>query len=236
MEKSENNNESEINIKELLKQTIASFSVLYILMGLCFFIPAWDIFYWEAWLFIVTWLVMMLYFLRYLLKNDPELLQRRLQKGEKREAQKLVITISNFIFFAIWLIPGFDHRFNWSFVPPILVLIADAIFAIGYIFFFQVLKENSFAARTVEVEKGVQKVITTGPYAIVRHPMYTAVLIMFGMTPLCLGSYWALIPYSLTIPLLVYRIRDEEKLLCEELEGYKEYMEKTKYRILPGIW
>ena len=163
-------------------------------------------------------------------------LKRRLDRGEKRNKQKWVVGVSNLLFFIIFLIPGFDKRFGWSNVPWWLVILADLIFAMGYLFFFWVLRENSYAARTVQVEKGVQKVITTGPYAIVRHPMYLAVIIMFGITPLALGSYWGLIPLSAIGVLLYFRIIDEEQLLKEELEGYEEYMKQTKYRILPKIW
>lgn len=171
-----------------------------------------------------------------MIRKDPGLLKRRLDDKETRNKQKWVVSVSNLLFFCIYLIPGFDKRYGWSNVPVWLVILSDLIFVMGYIFFFWVMRENSFAARTVKVEKGVQKVITTGPYAIVRHPMYLAVIIMFGITSLALGSYWGLIPFSIVGILLLFRITDEEQLLKEELDGYEEYMKQTKYRIIPKIW
>ena len=226
----------EINIKQLVIKAIGQFSFLFFLLGLCFFLPAWTFNYWEAWLYIGTFVSMMIFFLIHMVRNDPGLLKRRLDKKENRKKQKWVIGVSNLLFLSIFLIPGFDKRYEWSNVPVWLVILADLIFAIGYLFFFWVMRENSYAAHNVKVEKGVQEVITTGPYAIVRHPMYLAVIIMFGITPLALGSYWGLIPIGLIVILLYFRISDEEQLLKEELEGYEEYMKKTKYRIFPKIW
>ena len=226
----------DINIKQLVIKAIVKFSFIYVLLGLCFFLPAWTFNYWEAWLYIGTFSSAMILFLIFLLRKDPALLKRRLETGEKRNKQKWVIWLSNFLFLGIFLIPGFDQRFEWSNVPFWLVILADLIFAMGYLFFFWIMRENSYAAHNVKVEKGVQKVITTGPYAIVRHPMYLAVIIMFGITPLALGSYWGLILVSLIGVSLYFRITDEEHLLKEELDGYEEYMKQTKYRILPKIW
>ena len=172
----------------------------------------------------------------YLLKNDPQLLERRLDRGESRQDQKLVIILSTFIFLPIFLLPGFDQRFEWSTVPVGVVLLGDLVVLVSYYFFFRVLRENSYASRVVKVEKGVQKVITTGPYAIVRHPMYFAITLMFGAIPLAVGSYWGVLPVIPLIILLAFRVRDEEALLIEELEGYADYMKKTRYRIFPGIW
>ncbi|QEE18081.1 isoprenylcysteine carboxylmethyltransferase family protein [Promethearchaeum syntrophicum] len=226
----------EIDIKNLVFKAIGQFSFLFLLLGMCFFLPAWTFNYWEAWLYIGTFVSMMIVFLIYMVRNDPGLLKRRLEKKEKRKKQKWVISIANLLFLSIFLIPGFDKRYEWSHVPVWGVILADLIFAFGYLFFFWVMRENSYAAHNVKVEKGVQKVITTGPYAIIRHPMYLAVIIMFGITPLALGSYWGLIPLSVIFVFLYFRIADEEQLLTEELEGYEEYMKQTKYRILPKIW
>ena len=226
----------DINIKQLVIKAIVKFSIIYVLLGLCFFLPACTFNFWEAWLYIGTFSSAMIIFLIFLLRKDPSLLKRRLEMGEKRNKQKWVIGLSNLLFICLFLIPGFDKRFGWSNVPIWLVVLADLIFAMGYLFFFWVMRENSYAAHNVKVEKGVQKVITTGPYAIVRHPMYLAVIIMFGITPLALGSYWGLIPIGLIGVSLYFRISDEEQLLKEELEGYEDYMKQTKYRVLPKIW
>ncbi|MFH1520846.1 MAG: isoprenylcysteine carboxylmethyltransferase family protein, partial [Candidatus Micrarchaeota archaeon] len=139
------------------------------------------------------------------------------------------------VFLIGFLIPGFDYRFGWSNMLPELVFVADVIVIIGYILIFLVFKENHYAARTVEVEKG-QKVITSGLYSIVRHPMYVGVILMFLATPIALGSYFALPIFLLMIPLLVYRIFNEEKILLRDLAGYKKFCQKTRYRLIPFIW
>jgi protein-S-isoprenylcysteine O-methyltransferase Ste14 len=223
-------------LKKLKKTTIVHFSILYIILGLCFFLPAGTFLYWEAWLYIVTFIIPMMLLMRYLMKNDPNALKRRLETGERRHEQKVIVNLANLLFLGIFLIPGFDHRYNWSSVPFWLVIIADLIFLIGYYLFYLVMKENSFASRTVKVEQNVQKVITTGPYSKVRHPMYSAIIIMFGITPLALGSFWALLVDLTMIILIPLRIKYEERVLITELPGYEEYTKKTRYRLIPGIW
>ncbi len=227
---------SKIDIKKLKKSAIGNFSFLFILLGLLFFLSAGTIFYWEAWLYIISFLIPMILMLRYLFKNDPELLLRRLKRGETKSEQKVVKKLFNLIFLGIFVIPGFDKRFGWSNVYFVIVILADVIFILGYRFFFKVMKENSYASRIIEVETGEQKVITTGPYAIIRHPMYLAVLIIFVSTPLALGSYWALLPVLPMLVLLPIRIKGEEEFLLQELEGYAEYMQETKYRLIPRVW
>lgn len=128
-----------------------------------------------------------------------------------------------------------DKRFGWSNVPFELVVAADIVVVLGYGLIFLVFKENSFAGRTIKVEKG-QKVISTGPYSIIRHPMYLGVLFMYLATPIALGSYWAILPFLLTIPMLAYRIRNEEKVLGRELKGYMEYCKKVRFHLIPNVW
>jgi protein-S-isoprenylcysteine O-methyltransferase Ste14 len=171
----------------------------------------------------------------YLLRYDPTLLERRMRTREKQVPQKGYIILSLSVFIAAYLIPGFDYRFGWSSVPVVLVILADLVIFLGYLLFFLVLRENSYASRIVEVDKG-QRVISTGPYAYVRHPMYSAALIMFAFSPIALGSFWALIamipmPYALSL-----RIRDEERVLRDELAGYEEYARNVTYRLIPKIW
>jgi len=139
------------------------------------------------------------------------------------------------MFLLAFILPGFDYRLHWSNVPLTIVAISDVLVLLGYLFIGLVFRTNSYASRIIEVEKN-QKVITTGPYAIVRHPMYLGVFVFYTFSPLALGSYWALIPALLIVPVLFIRIRDEEKELLDNLEGYKEYLVKTKYRLIPGIW
>lgn len=221
--------------KSLMKTVVLRFAMTFAFLGLMFFLPAWTFNYWQAWVYILVLFVPMVILVRYLYKNDPKLLERRMRMKEKQKAQRLVIALYFLFFLPAFIIPGFDIRFGWSNVPLIVVIIADVVVLFGYLMFALVLKTNSYASRIIEVEKG-QKVISTGPYAIVRHPMYLAFLILYGFSPLALGSFWAMIPLVLLIILLVARIKGEEKELLENLEGYKEYVAKTKYRLVPRIW
>jgi protein-S-isoprenylcysteine O-methyltransferase Ste14 len=200
-----------------------------------FFLPAGTFAYWEAWAYLAILFIPMFFVLRYLLKNEPELLERRMRMREKEAKQKLIIKLSYLYFLLAFLLPGFDKRFEWSNVPVVLVIAADILVLLGYGMIFLVFRENRYASRIIEVEQE-QKVISSGPYAIVRHPMYLGVSIMYIFSPLALGSYWAMIPSLLIIPLLVVRIRNEESVLVRELKGYQEYLQKTKYRFFPGIW
>jgi protein-S-isoprenylcysteine O-methyltransferase Ste14 len=171
----------------------------------------------------------------YFLKNDKELLERRMKLREKEGGQKRIVLLSSVVFLAGFLLPGLDYRFGWSEVPVALVLTADAIVFLGYLITFLTLRENSFASRIIEVEVG-QQVISTGPYAIVRHPMYAGVILMFLFTPLALGSSLALVAVVPLAVLIVLRIRNEETVLARELPGYVEYCGKVRYRLVPGIW
>jgi len=220
---------------ELIKKVFARLLIMIPLMLAMFFLPAGTFAYWEAWLYLAVLLVPMFFALIYLLKNDPELLERRMRMREKEASQKLIVKLASLYYFLIFLIPGFDKRFGWSNVPVGVVIIADVLVLLGYGIFFLVLRQNRYASRIIEVERG-QEVISSGPYAIVRHPMYLGVSLMYIFSPLALGSYWAVIPSLLIIPLLVVRIRNEESVLGKELKGYKEYIQKTKYRLIPGIW
>ncbi len=229
-------NEKNQKNSHLIPRIVLQLVSFLIIVGACFFGPAGTFNYWQAWVFICIFFTMMLSISIYLLVKDPALLARRLDRGESRKDQKLAILISSFLLLALFLLPGFDHRYQWSNMPWFLVVVGNLLFFVGYYFNFKVFQANSYASRVVKVEKDTQKVITTGPYAIVRHPMYLAIIIMFGAIPLALGSYWSFIPWFFLIFLLGFRTIDEEILLMEELEGYRAYMEKTKYRIFPGIW
>ncbi|MBN1225037.1 MAG: isoprenylcysteine carboxylmethyltransferase family protein [Candidatus Aminicenantes bacterium] len=206
-----------------------------LLLPAIFFLPAGTFAYWEAWLYSAILFFAMFLVLLYLLKNDPELLERRMKTREKEAEQKLIIKISSLYFLLAFLLPGFDKRFGWSHVPVVLVIAADVLVLLGYGMFFLVLRENSYASRIIQVESE-QRVISSGPYSLVRHPMYLGIMLMYSLSPLALGSYWALIPSLLILPILVARILNEERVLGRELEGYQEYVKKTKYRLIPGIW
>ena len=171
----------------------------------------------------------------YLVKNDPELLKRRMRVKEKETKQKLIVGISRIPFILGFIIPGLDFRFNWSEISPTIVITADIIVFLGYWLVFLVFRENSYTSRIVEVEKG-QRVITTGPYAVVRHPMYTGIILMYLFTPIALGSWWALLIFGFTPVVLILRIFNEEELLKKDLTGYKEYCQKVRYRLIPYVW
>ncbi len=220
---------------ELKKKVFFRFIMAPIFIGLILFLPAGTLDYWQAWIYCAVLFIPVIFVVFYFLKKDPELLERRMRMKEKEEKQKTIIKIGIILFSIGFIIPGLDYRYHWSNVPVPLVIAANAIVLAGYIIVFFVLRENSYASRIIEVEKG-QKVITTGPYAIVRHPMYLGVLLMYLFTPIALGSYWAIIFFLPLIPLIVVRLLNEEEVLLRELPGYKEYCQKTRYHLVPFIW
>jgi len=230
MKGNKTSNSGQLLIKVLIRLVLA-----IIFLCLIFFLPAGSIKFWEAWVYMGILFIPMIFVLIYLLKKDPELLERRMKMKEKEEPQKVFIKLSLLVFFIAFIIPGFDYRFEWSKVLLIVVIIADLFIFIGYLLFFLVLKENTYASRIIEVEKG-QKVISTGPYAIIRHPMYVAVLTMYVLSPLALGSYWAVLAVLPLPVLVIFRIKSEEKILIDKFPGYREYTQKVKYRLIPYIW
>ena len=224
-----------IDMKALKKLVIFRSSMLFLILGLCFFLPAWSLRYWEGWLYLFIMAVPMAFFGIYLFKNDPQLLERRMRTKEKRKEQKLVIKLSLWCFPLIYILPGFDKRLGWSKVPLLVELISMALVLAGYFMIVAVFRANSYASRIIEVEKS-QQVISTGPYAIVRHPMYSSQIVFYLFTPPALGSYWAMIPVVLFLLVYKIRIQGEEEELLENLEGYREYTQKVKYRLIPGVW
>jgi len=220
---------------ELRKKTFLRIILVILIMAAMFFIPAGTWKFWQAWAFMAILLVPMCFVTVYFLKKDPELLERRMRMKEKEPEQKTIIKLSYPLFLAAFLLPGFDKRFGWSTVPPWLVIAADIIVLAAYGLVFRVMQENRYLSRVVEVDQK-QKVISTGPYAVVRHPMYAAVIPMYFLSPLALGSLWALIPAAFVPLAIIARIFNEEKVLGKDLEGYLEYSRKVKYRLIPGIW
>jgi len=191
--------------------------------------------YWQAWAYLAVLLIPMMLTAGVLLARDPELFERRMRTGEKDPVQIRIVAFAGVSFLGIMLIPGLDRRFGWSNVPPTVVVAADIVVLLAYALFISVLRENRSVSRIIEVEAG-QRVVSTGPYAVVRHPMYGAVTMMGLATPVALGSWWALIPAVLLVPVISARIRNEERMLASELAGYREYMRTTSYRLIPGIW
>jgi protein-S-isoprenylcysteine O-methyltransferase Ste14 len=222
-------------MKSLIKKIIKRFSLVPIVLGLLILLPAGTFNFWQVYVYLAVLVIPMIFVLFYFLKNDPMFLERRTRAKEKEKAQKIIQIVFSLIFLSGFVIPGLDKRFGWSDIPINIVLITDIIILMGYLLIFFVFRQNSYASRIVEVDKG-QKVISTGLYSFVRHPMYLGVLIMYIPTPVALGSYWGLIPMA-TIPLaIVLRILNEEKVLSKDLPGYKEYCQKTRYRLIPLIW
>lgn len=205
------------------------------LIGAMLFLPAWTFEYAGAWLFIGVLFVPMLLTGLVLFIKAPDLLKKRLDFKEKEKTQGGVIALSGLMFPVAFVISAFDFRYMWSRVPMWLSILAAALFLVGYALYVEVLRENAYLARTVEVQEG-QKVIDTGLYGIVRHPMYFATLLMFLPLPLILQSLWGLIPMALYPVLIIIRIINEEKVLTEGLCGYSEYKKKVKYRLVPFIW
>lgn len=221
--------------KKLSVMVITRLAFSIPVVGLIIFLPAGTLRYWQGWMYMVTLFTPMLFVFGYLLKNDPELLERRMRTKEKEAQQNRIIKLGYPLFLAAFILPGFDIRYGWSNMPAMVSILADVLVFAGYVIFFFVLRENSYASRVIEVEKE-QKVISTGPYALVRHPMYLGVLLMYGFSPLALGSWWALIPAASIVAVLVARIKNEEEVLLRELPGYAEYLQKTRFRMIPWLW
>jgi len=170
--------------------------------------------------------------------KDPKLLARRMRGGpvaEKATAQKIIMSITSVGFIGLLAVPALDHRFSWSKMPPAIALAGDALMVIGWIIVFFVFRENSFSSATIEIADD-QRVISTGPYAQVRHPMYAGGIIMLLGMPIALGSWWGVLVLAAMLPALFWRIFDEEGFLGENLRGYAEYREKVRYRLIPGVW
>ena len=206
-------------------------------MAAFLFLPAWTFDYWQAWVFLAVFLLSALAITAYLMKEDPKLLERRLSAGptvEKEKTQKIIMLLASMAFVATIVLPAIDHRFSWSEVPIHIVILGNILVVLGFLIIFFVFKENSFTASTIMVAEG-QKVISTGPYAIVRHPMYSGGLIMLFGVPLALGSYWGLLAFVAIALVIVWRLLDEEKFLKHNLSGYIEYCQKLRYRLVPFV-
>ncbi len=220
---------------KLIFNALTKYIMGFILVGALLFLPAWTFRYPGAWLFIALLFIPMLLMGIVLFAKAPALLEKRLNNKEKEKTQQGVIALSGFMFPIGFVLSAFDFRFAWSSVPLWLVIAAAVLFLAGYGMYAEVMRENAYLSRTVEVQEN-QTVISTGLYGVVRHPMYLATLLMFLPLPLILGSFWGLIPFALYPVVTVIRILNEEKVLTNGLEGYREYKTKVKYRLIPFIW
>ncbi len=213
-------------------------AVLAVVMGLLLFVPAGTVHYWQAWVYLLIFMGASALTTIYLMKKDRALLERRMSGGptaEKRPVQKFIMLCTSIGFIALLVVPSLDRRFGWSTVPVGGVVAGDVLVAIGFWLIFLVYRENTFTSATIEVAEN-QKVISTGPYAIVRHPMYAGGSVYFFGTPLALGSYWGFVPIAAMMPFLIWRLLDEESLLAETLPGYTEYQKRVRHRLVPLVW
>jgi protein-S-isoprenylcysteine O-methyltransferase Ste14 len=225
-------------MKNILLQIIRS-SVLGIAVLLALlFIPAGTFHYWQGWAYVAVAIIASGAYTVYLARHDPALLKRRTEAGisyEKEPAQKIIVFFLFVVCTALVVLPPLDFRFSWSSVPWYVSVIGDAFVAFSFYIFYLVSKVNTYAAANVRVEEG-QQVISTGVYALVRHPMYFGALFLLIGTPLALGSWWALLPVPLSLPGLYLRLANEEKVLIRDLPGYREYTQKVQYRLIPYIF
>ncbi|VVC02302.1 Phospholipid methyltransferase [uncultured archaeon] len=199
------------------------------------FLPAGTLDYWQAWAYMAVIFLPAFFVIFYFLKSDPGFIERRMQYKEKEAKQKTIVKAASILFLIGFIVPGLDRRFGWSHLPAESAIAADIIVFLGYLLCIWVFKENRYASRTVRVEKG-QTVVSTGPYAMVRHPMYLGSIALYLATPIALGSYLALPFFALSAIAILFRILDEERLLKDKLPGYAAYCKKTRYRLVPYIW
>jgi protein-S-isoprenylcysteine O-methyltransferase Ste14 len=207
-------------------------------MGLLLFVPAGTVRYWQGWIYLTIVVGAALVTMLDLLARDPALLERRMVGGptaEKRPVQRVIMAVASAAFIAMVLVPALDHRFGWSHVPLGVVIIGDLLVLLGFVFVFVVYRANTYTSATIDVAKG-QTVISTGPYGLVRHPMYGSVTLYVLGTPLALGSWWGLVAVVLMVPVLVWRLVDEERMLAAQLPGYTDYQQRVRRRLVPYLW
>ena len=225
-------------MKHLAAKAWLSVALLALIMGLLLFGTAGTIRYWEAWVYLAIFIGLTAITTNDLLRRDPALLERRMTGGptaEQRPIQKVIMWFASAAFIAMLVVPALDRREAWSRVPLAIVIIGDILVALGFSFIMIVYRANTYTAATIQVAQN-QTVISTGPYAIVRHPMYASALLYVLGSPLALGSWWGILAVAAFIPVLIWRLRDEERMLAADLKGYSEYQQRVRYRLLPYLW
>lgn len=220
---------------KLFFQALTKFVLGVFLIGLLLFLPAGTFDFWQAWLFIGVLFGPMFIAGIVLMVRQPELLRKRLDAKEKQGEQKWVVALSGLMFIAVFVVAGLNRRFGWYLLPDLAVYIATAIFLAAYTMYAEVMRENVWLSRTIEVQEN-QQVVSTGLYGVVRHPMYAATLLLFLSMPLILASPWSFVVMLLYIPIIALRIRNEEQVLECELKGYIEYKQRVRYKVIPFIW
>jgi len=225
-------------MSSLDKKAFAGLAILFVVMASLLFIAAGTLHYWQAWLFLAAYFVPSFAITIYLIKKDPALLARRMSGGpfaEKEPVQKVVMSIASLCFVGLIVVPAIDHRVGWSHPSPYVALAGNLLLLTGWLGIFFVFRENSFTSATIELAAD-QRVISTGPYAWVRHPMYAAALVMLSGIPIALGSWWVVSIVIALLPVLIWRLTDEEKFLARHLPEYEEYRRRVPYRLCPGLW
>ena len=215
-----------------------SLAVVVLVKGLLVFIPAGTLSYWQAWVYLSIFTGASILTTLYLIRHDPALLERRMKGGpmaERQPTQKLIMLGASVGFVGLLVVPALDVRFGWSAMSPSVVLLGDAFLIAGFYFIWIVYRENTFTSATIEVAKD-QKVVSTGPYAVVRHPMYAGGLLYLLAMPLALGSYWGLVVFAVVLLLVLWRLFDEERFLSHNLPGYTEYQQRVRHRLVPFVW
>jgi protein-S-isoprenylcysteine O-methyltransferase Ste14 len=219
-------------------KAIRGLVILFLVMAALLFGTAGTLDYWQAWLYLAAYFTASIAITLYLIRKDPALLERRMSGGpfaEKEPTQRIIMMLASVGFIALAIVPALDRRFGWSHVPVPMVLASDLVMLLGWFGIYVVFRENSFASATIEAAAD-QRVISTGPYAFVRHPMYaTALVMLLGISP-ALGSWWGLPIVAALVPALIWRLTDEERFLMQNLPGYPEYRETVRYRLLPLVW
>ena len=220
---------------QIFVQALGKFFLGLIVVGVLLFVPAGTLDYWQGWLFVALLFVPMFIAGVVLMFRKPELLRKRLEAKEEEKEQKWVVALSGMMFIVMFVVAGLNRRFMWWMLPDWVVYAAAGLFLAGYLLYAEVLRENVWLSRTIEVQEH-QKVIDTGLYGIVRHPMYAATLLLFLSMPLVLGSLWSFAIMLFYIPIISKRIGNEEKVLEEGLEGYREYKQRVRYKVIPFVW
>jgi protein-S-isoprenylcysteine O-methyltransferase Ste14 len=222
----------------LHRKAFGSLLLFFLAMAALLFVAAGSLDYWQAWTFLAVYFASSLALTLYLMKEDPMLLQRRMRGGptaEKEPVQKIIMFFTSLGFIGLLVLPALDHRLAWSHMSPYAALAGEALVAVGWFAIFLVFKENTFTSATIELAPD-QRVISTGPYALVRHPMYAGALVMLAGIPIALGSWWGLLVIVAIMPALIWRLIDEEKFLASNLPGYVEYQNRVRYRLIPAVW
>lgn len=225
-------------VTDLDRRALGGVAQFLVGLAILLFVPTWTLAYWQAWGFLAVFSTAVLSITLYLMRKDPALLERRMKAGpgaEKEASQKIIQLIAAMAFVAAILVPAIDHRLGWSAVPPSAVVAGDLLVAIGMLVTFLVFKANSFASAIIDVGAG-QRLVSTGPYGVVRHPMYAGALIMMLGVPPALGSWWGLLASLAMTLAMIWRLLDEERVLAKSLPGYAGYRDKVRYRLVPYFW